>query len=67
MRVPSSIVDIFCVSDFDSSAVSSGSNIAIACLKALRACIFEHPPSKMVSEFVGSVHVTRITAARSKL
>jgi hypothetical protein len=47
--VPGCLVDIFCVSEIDSTSTNSSmSSISITCLKALRACIIDHPPCKRV-------------------
>jgi hypothetical protein len=47
--VPGSLVDIFCVSEIDSTSTNSSmSSISVTCLKALRACIIDHPPCKRV-------------------
>jgi hypothetical protein len=70
--VPGYLVDIFCVCDIDSASLSSGggsssssssNTIATACLKALRACIIDHPSCKKVRRPLFSPAINRATVA----
>jgi len=71
LRVPGTLVDVFCVSDVDASSSggggdSSSSSIAITCLKALRACIIDHTPSKTVAAASASPLMHQKIAAFSR-
>jgi hypothetical protein len=63
LRVPGYLVDIFCVCEIDSvssSSSSSSNNIATSCLKALRACIINHPSCKKVRRLLSALTLHRL-------